>query len=241
MMLVFAVLLPVLMGSVATDEFKPVDCSQINTKGQTVSGIYSIYPAGNIPVWVYCDMVTTGADDDKGGWTVFQRRMDGIINFYLPWNEYKRGFGATEGEYWLGLETMYQLTRNRKYMLRVDMEDFTGSKGYALYSSFSVDSEADGYRLHVSGFKDGGAGDSLTYHDGQKFTTFDKDQDAFGKNCAKEYLGAFWYTSCHYANPNGVYTRGEDDNHVAIANAWYHWKNNYVGLKSISMKIRSVS
>ncbi len=40
---------------------------------------------------------------------------------------------------------MYQLTRNRVYMLRVDLEDFTGRKGFALYSSFSVHSETDGY------------------------------------------------------------------------------------------------
>ncbi len=58
---------------------------------------------------------------------------------------------------------MYQLTSNRKYMLRVDLEDFTGSKVFALYSSFSVDSEDDGYKLHVSGFTDGGAGRTLSF------------------------------------------------------------------------------
>ncbi|XP_059411091.1 microfibril-associated glycoprotein 4-like [Carassius carassius] len=83
--------------------------------------------------------------------------MDGSVNFYRPWDQYKRGFGNVEGEYWLGLENMYQLTRNRKYMLRVDLEDFTGRKGFALYSSFSVGPEADGYKLQVSGFKAGGA------------------------------------------------------------------------------------
>ncbi len=56
---------------------------------------------------------------------------------------------------------MYQLTRNRKYMLRVDLEDFAGNKVFTLYSSFSVDCEPDGYQLHVSGFTDGGAGRTL--------------------------------------------------------------------------------
>ncbi|KAL1281580.1 hypothetical protein QQF64_000383 [Cirrhinus molitorella] len=70
--------------------------------------------------------------------------MDGSVNFYRPWNQYKRGFGNVEGEYWLGLENMHQLTRKNKYMLRVDLEDFEGNEVFALYSSFSVGSEADG-------------------------------------------------------------------------------------------------
>ncbi len=40
------------------------------------------------------------------------------------------------------------------------MEDFDGKKAYALYKSFSVSSEADGYKLRVSGFVNGGAGET---------------------------------------------------------------------------------
>ncbi|XP_048051124.1 microfibril-associated glycoprotein 4-like [Megalobrama amblycephala] len=242
MMVFLAVLLSVVLASgCSTDENTPVDCSDLYKAGQTVSGIYSIYPGSGAPVWVYCDMISDGKDEDKGGWTVFQRRMDGSVNFYRPWNQYKRGFGNVESEYWLGLENMYQLTRNRKYMLRVDLEDFTGKKVFAQYLSFSVDCETDGYKLHVSGFSNGGAGDSLTYHNDMKFSTFDKDQDIWDSNCAKKYLGAFWYNNCHYANPNGVYLWGEDPTIFAIGNVWYHYKNSHaVGLKSISMKIRRV-
>ncbi|XP_018975637.2 microfibril-associated glycoprotein 4-like [Cyprinus carpio] len=238
-----AALLSVFMGFTVSvsDEFHPVDCSDIYKSGKTVSGIYSIYPAGDIPVWVYCEMISDGKDEDKGGWTVIQRRMDGSVNFYRPWNQYKRGFGNVESEYWLGLENMYQLTRKRKYMLRVDLEDFKGRKGFALYVFFSVGPEADGYKLQVSGFKNGGAGDSLSNHNGQKFSTFDKDQDSDKRNCAKTFLGAFWYNRCHYTNPNGVYLWGEDPTIFAIGNVWYTWQNNYaVGMKSISMKIKHV-
>lgn len=64
-----------------------------------------------------------------------------------------------------GLDTVYLLTLKKNYELRVDMEDFNGNKVYASYSSFSIspevtDPELDGYKLHVSGFTDGGAGES---------------------------------------------------------------------------------
>ncbi|KAL1281567.1 hypothetical protein QQF64_000370 [Cirrhinus molitorella] len=126
LMVFLVALLPVVLGSDC--KLMPFDCSDIYKSGQTFSGIYTIYPVGDDPVWVYCHMISDDKDENKGGWTVIQRRMDGSVNFYRPWNQYKRGFGNVEGEYWLGLENMYQLTRNRKYKLRVDMEDFTGRK-----------------------------------------------------------------------------------------------------------------
>ncbi len=71
MMVLLAALLPVLLGcDCGHDVDKPVDCSDIYKSGQTVSGIYSIYPAGDIPVWVYCEMISDGKDEDKGRWTV---------------------------------------------------------------------------------------------------------------------------------------------------------------------------
>ncbi|XP_044034166.1 microfibril-associated glycoprotein 4-like isoform X1 [Siniperca chuatsi] len=215
----------------------PVDCSDIYYKDKSrPSGEYTIYPAGQrSAVQVYCDMKSEG-----GRWTVFQRRMDGSVNFYRPWDQYKKGFGFPSGEYWLGLDNIHYLTRNRKYELLVDMEDFEGKKVFARYSSFAIDSEDAGYLLHVSGFIDGGAGDSLSYHDEQMFSTFDKDQDSVSANCARIYLGAFWYNACHHANPNGLYRWGADATLYAIGVEWRDWKGYDYSLKAISMKIRPV-
>lgn len=58
-----------------------------------------------------------------------------------------------------GLETIHLLTLRKPYELRLEMEDFEGTKVYVHYSSFSVGPEAEGYKLSVSGFKDGGAGE----------------------------------------------------------------------------------
>ncbi|XP_063338342.1 microfibril-associated glycoprotein 4-like [Pelmatolapia mariae] len=169
---------------------------------------------------------------------VLQRRLDGSVNFYRPWDQYKTGFGNAAGEYWLGLENVFYLTQRKRYELMVNMEDFDGNKVFARYFSFSIGGESDGYRLNVSGFTDGGAGDALNFHNQQKFSTFDKDQDSSSVHCAKTYLGAFWYNDCHYANPNGVYRWGADGTIFAVGVAWHQWKGHDYSLKTISMKIR---
>ncbi|XP_042070540.1 microfibril-associated glycoprotein 4-like [Haplochromis burtoni] len=150
------------------------------------------------------------------------------------------GFGNPAREYWLGLESLFHLTLRKRYELLVDMEDFSGNVAFARYSSFSINPESDGYRLHVSGFINGGAGDALSCHNGQKFSTFDKDQDSWAGNCAKSYLGAFWYNTCLGANPNGVYRWGADGTIYAVGVDWFEWKGLNYSLKTISMKIRPV-
>ena len=83
-------------------------------------------------------------------------------------------------------------------------------------------------------------GDSLSYHNGMKFSTFDKDQDNSGGNCARSYLGAFWYAACHNTNPNGIYRWGADSTLYAVGVEWATWKGYNYSLKTISMKIRPV-
>ncbi|CAM4458281.1 unnamed protein product [Leuciscus chuanchicus] len=76
---------------------------------------------------------------------------------------------------------------------------------------------------------------TLTYHNGQKFSTIDKDQDTHEKNCAKLHLGGFWYKACYY-----IWGEVAKDN--TIGNYWYTSNKNYDdGMKSISMKIKRVS
>ncbi|KAM9336569.1 microfibril-associated glycoprotein 4-like [Symphorus nematophorus] len=230
---IFVLLAPVLANCAL-----PKDCSDIQKQDKSrPSGVYTIYPKGCLSrVQVYCDLKTDG-----GRWTVFQRRMDGTVAFYRGWDQYEAGFGNTHGEYWLGLQNIHLLTSQQKYELRVDMEDFTGKQVFAKYSSFSVGPASSGYRLFISGFKNGGAGNALSWHNNNKFTTFDKDQDLWkGGNCAKRYLGAFWYRLCHTTNPNGVYRWGYDKTVHAVGLDWKMWKGYDYSLKTISFKIRPV-
>ncbi|XP_026137124.1 microfibril-associated glycoprotein 4-like [Carassius auratus] len=241
-LLCLSALFPVLMGTdvVKSDLLRTKDCSDIYASGYSTSGVYTITTIDG-PVQVYCEMKSDG-QNNQGPWTVILRRMDGEVNFYRPWRSYKWGFGNKEEEHWLGLEFVHQLTRRYQYKLRVDLEDFDGNKVYAVYKSFSVGSESEGYKLQVSGFVNGGAGDSLNYHNGMKFSTYDKDQDNHSTiNCAKDYGGGFWYNNCYYTNPTGYYLWEKESTVVSNGATWYNWKNNLNSLKSITMKIKRVN
>ena len=89
---------------------------------------------------------------------VFQRRMDGSIDFARSWAQYKKGFGDLVGEFWLGNEKMHLLTQDGNYELRVDLEDWDGVWKYALYGNFSIKSEADDYMLITGTYVNGTAG-----------------------------------------------------------------------------------
>nr|XP_046232791.1 microfibril-associated glycoprotein 4-like [Scatophagus argus] len=233
---VLAVLLPV----AAYQSPLPTDCSDIYRSGSGLDGVYTIYPAGpTSPVQVYCDMSKDNIDESPEKWTVIQRRQDGTVNFFMKWEHYKNGFGSAAGEYWLGLETMHLLTTAKRYELRVDMEDFEGQKVFALYSSFSVGPEVEGYVLNLGTFIKGAAGDSLHLHNGQKFTTTDKDQDTHGSNCARLAYGGFWYAACFAANPNGIYTWGASPRAAGVQ--WSTFKGLEYSLKTMIMKIRPIA
>ena len=81
-----------------------------------------------------------------GGWTVFQKRLDGSVDFDRVWNDYKQGFGSLSGEFWLGLDKVHRLTKERN-KLRVELEDFNRQTAYAEYDLFGVADEGNKYRL----------------------------------------------------------------------------------------------
>ncbi|CAH3117289.1 unnamed protein product [Porites lobata] len=81
-------------------------------EGSTTDGVYLVYPDNEEPIKVLCDMTT-----ESGGWTVFQRRMDGSVFFYLGWEDYRVGFGNLNGEFWLGNDNLHRLTANSDLML----------------------------------------------------------------------------------------------------------------------------
>ena len=214
----------------------PQDCAEILSRDPSAKdGIYEINVGSqrlHSLIAVVCDMETDG-----GGWTVFQRRMDGYLNFYQDYKTYADGFGLLQHEFWLGNENIHQMTSRMNYELRVELEDFSGATAHAQYTSFHVKSACDGYELFVTGYS-GNAGDSLiTRHNGMKFSTFDRDQDNSSGNCTEVRHGAWWYNNCGYSNLNGLYVIGGKGSSKNLC--WFYWRNTWsVSMKATEMKVR---
>lgn len=208
----------------------PIDCGDIDIKRG--SGVYTIYPQG-YAINVFCDMETENVD---GGWTVFQRRINGDVNFYRGWTEYKAGFGTLEKEHCLGNDKLHKLTAQGEYELLITMQDFGNQKRYARYSNFKIGNEATKFNMTYSKFT-GDVGDSLKHHNGHGFTTKDQDNDSNSGNCAVSYKGAWWYGTCHDSNLNGQYLGGEHSSDADGVN-WNQWKGYHYSLKATSMMLR---
>ncbi|XP_026524919.1 tenascin-N [Notechis scutatus] len=209
----------------------PADCSQTQQNGNSISSLYTIYLNGdsNRPLEVYCDMTTDG-----GGWIMIQRRSTGQLDFSKRWKNYVEGFGSPSGEFWFGLEKLHNLTKSAHlpYELRVDLQTHNES-AYATYDFFQVGSSRDRYKLSLGNYR-GTAGDALTYHNGRKFTTLDRDNDIAITNCAITHHGGWWYKNCHLANLNGKY--GEHKHSEGIN--WEPWKGHLYSIPYTEMKIR---
>ncbi|XP_055600720.1 fibrinogen C domain-containing protein 1-like [Uranotaenia lowii] len=222
----------------------PKSCVNVN-----VTGIYLINPHRGFgqPYEVYCeqDWVSGGENSApgwswEGGWIVIQRRMDGWTHFNRNWEAYENGFGDIEGEFWLGLKKIHQLTYGQRWELRIVLEDVQGLVKEARYSDFVVGESSDAYRLKSVGNYTGTAGDSLSGLVEMPFSTNDVDNDLVPEfNCAEKYLGGWWHRSCHDSNLNGWYVKEiKPEWKCGMVVCWKGLGWPYSPLKNVRMMIR---
>ncbi|XP_026226072.1 fibrinogen-like protein 1 [Anabas testudineus] len=224
------------------------DCSELFDRLKPPSGFYRIRPKlHQDPLLVYCDM------EDGGGWTVFQRRRHGKVDFNRDWVDYRDGFGDFKlwnDEFWLGNEHIYSLLSEDKNLVKIDLMDWDGQRSFAFYNNFRITNEADKYRLQYGQYS-GKAGDALTGGSGMveqwsaclsgmQFSTRDQDNDRYlHGSCAEENKAGWWFNRCHAANLNGKFYRngkykGQYDNGVV----WGTWKGLWYSLRHTTMKVR---
>ena len=97
----------------------PEDCEELYNSGINKSGVYTIYPHNSHSFDVFCNQTIAG-----GGWTVFQRKLDGSFSFDKTWKDYKNGFGDLSGEFWLGTKKLHRLAKHGTWQIRVDWEEW---------------------------------------------------------------------------------------------------------------------
>ncbi|XP_013418506.1 fibrinogen-like protein 1 [Lingula anatina] len=206
------------------------DCEDVHYQGHKASGVYYVKPLyGSCPIPVWCDMDTL-----PGGWMLLQRRESNKVDFNRNWAEYRKGFGDVTRDFWIGNENLFLFTNQDFYKLRVDLWDFYGSRVYAEYLFFKVDGERDQYMIHIANYT-GTARDGFSKHEGNKFSTYDNDNDSWSEyHCAKDWKGGWWYNNCWYVILNGPYYNETDVKYKGIS--WNEWKSEQ--LKKVEMKIR---
>ena len=203
------------------------------------SGVATIFlphssPNPLTPLTVYCDQTAAG-----GGWLVFLRRIDNTEDFpNRVWQNYRDGFGDLTGSFWLGLQSLHEITK-RPATLRISLEDWDGNKRYAMYTEFSISGEADGYRLSIGAYS-GDAGNSLAYSNGSKFSTINWEQDSSSTwHCSQDFGGAWWYNNCMNSQLTGhYYASGEHKREYKAGLYWYHWRGRYYSYKRAEMMLR---
>ena len=82
---------------------------------------------------------------DSDGWTIIQSRGqfdNRNAYFYRRWDSYVDGFGVPGAEYWLGLDNIFFLARQKNYELRVTLTDADGEEGVGIWHSFKLDNRA---------------------------------------------------------------------------------------------------
>ncbi|XP_019367742.1 PREDICTED: angiopoietin-2-like [Gavialis gangeticus] len=210
------------------------DCAAAFRSGLATSGVYTLhFPNSTGITRALCDMETSG-----GGWTIIQHRKDGSVDFHRTWKEYKQGFGAPPGEYWLGNDFIHQLTTQRAYSLRVQLRDWDGNEAYSLYQHFHLGSEEQNYRLHVQDYSGTAGRTSSLSPMGTDFSTKDADHDRCGCKCAQMATGGWWFDACGPSNLNGVYYPASSTTVRYNGMKWHYWKGPSHRLKATTMMIR---
>lgn len=156
---------------------------EINEKERDFNERYCVFPLKN--------------DTHGLPWTVIQNRgsYKQQENFNRSWSDYRNGFGYLHRDFWFGNEFIHRLVYSEDYELRIELEDFNGTKAWAEYATFRIDSEQYNYNLLIAGYQ-GTVADAMQYHNDKDFSTYDRRNDRTVDaccSCAMGYGSGWWF------------------------------------------------
>ncbi|XP_050072695.1 angiopoietin-4-like [Anopheles maculipalpis] len=208
----------------------------------TQTGTYLVQDAFAEPTKVICVL-----DYGPDAYTVIQNRLDGSIDFYRGYSDYRSGFGEYDGgDYWLGLDRIHNITTSGDYELLILLEDFEKNVATARYDNFEIGSGNDFYPIIKLDGYSGTAGDSWSAQFsarlglgsvvGALFSAYDQDQDKSDTNCAVSNRGGWWYTDCGQSNLNGLYLKGVSGDTTGMY--WETFRGPNYSLKTSRMMVK---
>ncbi|PAA73226.1 hypothetical protein BOX15_Mlig009561g2 [Macrostomum lignano] len=132
---------------------------------------------------------------------VFQQHLDNSLSFAQNWDTYVTGFGDLSGNYWMGLEQLSAMTKDRSCSLTFEGIKVQGSLMRATFKGFQVRGANESYRLMLGDQEPGGDlySNVAGYHNGSKFSTYNNDNDKnSGSSCSKSQgqNAGWWFRSC---------------------------------------------
>ncbi|ELT93357.1 hypothetical protein CAPTEDRAFT_27725, partial [Capitella teleta] len=87
-------------------------------------------------------------------WIVIQHRYAPFhLSFNRAYQDYKDGFGDLNGEFWLGLQKIHEITSDPHvdYQLQFELYKTAGERLHWVADNFKVASEGTGYRETIDG------------------------------------------------------------------------------------------
>lgn len=134
--------------------------------------------------------------------------------------------------------------------MRIELEDWEGETRYAAYSSFTVASEADKYRLSLSSYTGTASADQsadisggMLYYDNTMFSTYDQDNDGYpSTDCIAHWgYGGFWFGTCSQVGLNNRFHSSSvspDPANAYNVIKWTAWHGATYSLRKCAMMIR---
>ena len=200
----------------ALNDCRPKDCYDLKCYrvSKAKDGPHTIYP--DTPDLTTGLNVSCDQETDGGGWIMYQRRLDGTVNFTRTFEEYKRHFGQhgdNMTELWLGNENVYQVLKSygtTECELRIEVDAWDEETCWLVASNFTMGNEYRNYTLDWDNVI-GSHPDLESNWDFHKLLSFRTIEDE-NKDCVREYRGGWWYfgpDQCVKVYLNGRYANEE--------------------------------